>query len=464
MASRYDYDVAVIGAGPGGYVAAIRASQLGLRTAIIEREEQLGGVCLNWGCIPSKALLRNAEVVSLIKRAADFGISFDNLTLDYSKAVARSRSVVARLTRGVSGLLRKNAIERIHGEARFIDPHSLKISVTGEIIRANNVIIATGAKPRSIPSIDIDHCLVDTSRQAIDRKETPSSVVIVGGGAIGVEFASIFHAYGVNVTIVELLPNLLPSEDKEISLQLERSFSRQGINFMTNAMVMGMTDNGHTAVVQVRSGDSDKEIECQRVLVAVGVEANSESLGLEEVGIATEKGFIRIDENMETTVSGVYAIGDVTGKLLLAHAATAQGVHAVEFICGKSPLPLSYLNMPKATYSSPQVASFGLTEAQAVEQGYNVKIGKFPFQASGKALAMGESQGMVKLVTDAQYGELLGAHLIGSDVTEILAELSMARMLEGTVTEMGWMVHSHPTLSEAVKEAALAAKGEAVHI
>ena len=464
MASRYDYDVAVIGAGPGGYVAAIRAAQLGLRTVVIEREEQLGGVCLNWGCIPSKALLRNAEVVSLVKRASDFGISFDNLTLDYSKAVERSRAVVTRLTRGVAGLLRKNSIEQIQGEARFIEPHSVEISSTGQVIQANNVIIATGARPRSIPSIDIGHRLVDTSRQAIERKEIPSSVVIVGGGAIGVEFASIFHAYGVNVTIVELLPNLLPNEDKEISLQLERSFSRQGIDFITDAMVVGMTSNGDTAAVQIRSGDSDTEIQCQRVLVAVGVEANSESLGLEEIGIVTDNGFIRIDENMATTVSGVYAIGDVTGKLLLAHAATAQGVHAIEFICGKEPPAISYLDMPKATYSSPQVTSFGLTESQAVEQGYNVIIGKFPFQANGKALAMGESQGMVKLVTEAQYGELLGAHLIGSDVTEILAELSMARMLEGTVTEMGWMVHSHPTLSEAVKEAALAAKGKAFHI
>ncbi len=464
MASRSEYDIAVIGAGPGGYVAAIRAAQLGLKAAVIEREEQLGGVCLNWGCIPSKALLRNAEVVSLVKRAGDFGISFDNLTLDYSKAIDRSRSVVSRLTRGVAALLRKNSVDHIQGDARFRDPHTLTVSPSEDVVHAKNVIIATGARPRSIPSIDLAHPLVDTSRQAIERRELPSSVVIVGGGAIGVEFASIYHAYGVEVTVVELLPNLLPNEDQEISQQLERSFSRQGINFITGATVTGMTSNGNTAAVQVRRGGADSEIQCQRVLVAVGVQANADTLGLEDVGIATERGFIQIDDNMATSVPGVYAIGDVTGKLLLAHAATAQGVHAVEFIAGLEPQPLSYLNMPKATYSSPQVTSFGLTEAQALEQGHNVKIGKFPFQASGKALTMGEAQGMVKLVTEAQYGELLGAHLIGADVTEILAELSMARMLEGTVTELGWMVHSHPTLSEAIKEAALAAKGEAIHI
>ena len=464
MATHSQYDIAVIGAGPGGYVAAIRAAQLGLKAAVIEREEQLGGVCLNWGCIPSKALLRNAEVVSLVKRAGDFGISFDNLTLDYSKAIDRSRSVVSRLTRGIAGLLRKNSVDHIQGDALFRDPHTLTVSPSEDVVHAKNVIIATGARPRSIPSIDLEHPLVDTSRQAIERRDLPSSIVIVGGGAIGVEFASIYYAYGVDVTVVELLPNLLPNEDQEISQQLERSFYRQGINFLTGATVTGMTSNGNTAAVQVRRGDADSEIQCQRVLVAVGVQANAETLGLEDVGIATERGFIQIDDNMATSVPGVYGIGDVTGKLLLAHAATAQGVHAVEFIAGLEPQPLSYLNMPKATYSSPQVTSFGLTEAQALEQGHNVKIGKFPFQASGKALAMGEAQGMVKLVTEAQYGELLGAHLIGADVTEILAELSMTRMLEGTVTELGWMVHSHPTLSEAIKEAALAAKGEAIHI
>ena len=458
-----DYDVAIIGAGPGGYVAAIRAGQLGLKTALVEREE-MGGVCLNWGCIPSKAILRNAEVVNLVKRAGDFGITFDNLHVDYSKAIQRSRRVVARMVRGIAYLLRKNNVDYVAGAAQFVDAHTLRLSPDDTIVRAKNIIIATGARPRSLPMLTVDQDLVITSRQALEQTDLPSSAVVLGGGAVGVEFASVYNAYGVDVTIVELMPRILPNEDEEISRLLERSLTRQGITVMTGARAVGFSHNSPRANLLVERDSGQVGIDCDKVLVAVGVQGNVEGLGLETTGIATEGGFITIDDAMATGVPGVYAIGDVTGKLLLAHAASAQGVHVVESIAGKQPPPLSYLDMPKATYCSPQVASMGLTENQANEQGYEVKVGRFPYQASGKAAAMGESEGMVKLVTDAAYGEILGAHMIGADVTELLAEVSMTRMLEGGATELGWMVHAHPTLSETLKEASLDAAGAAIHV
>lgn len=463
MASRSEYDIAIVGAGPGGYVAAIRAGQLGLKTAVVERDE-LGGICLNWGCIPSKAILRNAEIVSLFKRSEDFGITYDNLHVDYSKAIERSRKVAARMVRGVAYLFRKNKVDHIKGEARLTDAHTLSVSPGEDVIHAKNIIIATGARARTIPPLPVDEDLVITSRQALEQTNLPSSAVVVGGGAVGVEFASVYNAYGVDVTIVELLPRLLPNEDEEISQQLERSLSKQGINVMTGSKVTGMTRDGNGATLRVEQAGGAVDVQCDKVLVAVGVQGNVEGIGLEEVGVAIDGGFVQIDDGMATNVPGVYAIGDVTNKLLLAHAASAQGVYAVEAIAGREPAALSYLNMPKATYCSPQVASFGLTEKEAQEQGYDVKVGKFPYQANGKAAAMGESEGLVKLVTDAEYGEILGAHMIGADVTELLAELSMTRMLEGSVTELGWMVHSHPTLSETLKEAALAVVDEAIHI
>ena len=457
-----EYDVAIIGAGPGGYVAAIRAGQLGLKTALVEREE-MGGVCLNWGCIPSKAILRNAEVVSLVKRAADFGITFDNLHIDYSKAIQRSRRVVARMVRGIAYLLRKNKVDYLAGAAQFIDAHTLRLSPDDSVVRAKNIIIATGARPRSLPILPLDEDVVITSRQALEQTDLPSSAVVLGGGAVGVEFASVYNAYGVDVTIVELMSRILPNEDEEISQLLERSLSRKGITVMTGTRAVGFSRNGSRANLMVERDSGKVEIDCDKVLVAVGVQGNVEGLGLESAGVVTEGGFIPIDDSMATSRPSVYAIGDVTGKLLLAHAASAQGVHVVESIAGKQPPPLNYLDMPKATYCSPQVASMGLTEKQAEEQGYEVKVGRFPYQASGKAAAMGESEGMVKLVTDTAYGEVLGAHMIGADVTELLAEISMTRMLEGGVTELGWMVHAHPTLSETLKEASLDAAGAAIH-
>jgi dihydrolipoamide dehydrogenase len=458
-----DYDVVVIGAGPGGYVAAIRAGQLGLKTAIVERDA-LGGVCLNWGCIPSKALLKNAEILSYIHRSEEFGLRFDNFHADYSVAIDRSRKVVDRNVRGVTYLMRKNKVDHIVGTGRLRGNGAVEVAPEGQKLNAKNIIIATGARPRSIPSLPVDQDKVITSRESIVLQDLPGSMVIVGGGAIGVEFAYLYKMYGVEVTVVELLPRLVPNEDEEISHQLERSFSRHGINVMTGAGVAGLEDGTNGLTIKVDKDGVEHAISCDRVLVAIGVQPNSDDLGLEELSIAMQSGYIQIDDNMSTNVPGIYAIGDVTGKLALAHVASAQGVTAVERIAGVETQPLDYTLMPRATYCQPQVASFGLTEAQARDQGYDVRIGKFNVQANGKALAMGETEGLVKLVVDSRYGELLGGHMIGPDVTELLGELSLTRLLEGTTLELGWAVHAHPTISEMLKEAALDAQGRALHM
>ncbi len=459
------YDLLVVGAGPGGYVCAIRAAQLGMRVAVVEREE-LGGVCLNWGCIPSKTLLKNAEYISILSKGEELGFSFDNLRIDYSKAYERSRSVVERQIRGVAYLLRKNNVEHVQGEAVLRDAHTIEVAPEGRVLRGRNVVLATGARPRSIPSLPIDGETVITSRHALALQSLPSSAVIVGAGAVGVEFAHLWHSYGVDVTLVELLPRMVPNEDEEISEQLERAFTRQGINVMTGSSVTPVNTGPDGQVhfkVRFNEGTDEQEMACGVVLVAIGVTPNSDGLGLEQVGVATERDNIVVDEHMATNVPGIYAIGDVTGKLPLAHVASAQAVHVAEHIAGEETQPLDYEMMPRATYCTPQVASFGLTEAQAVERGHKVRVGKYPFLANGKAQAIGETAGMAKLVVDEAHGDLLGAHLVGPEVTELLAELSITRMLEGTTLELGWMVHSHPTLSEVVKEAALAVEGRAVH-
>ncbi len=457
-----DYDVVVIGAGPGGYVSAIRCAQLGMKAAIVERDA-LGGVCLNWGCIPSKALLKNAEILSYVRRADEFGLRFDNFHADFSAAIDRSRRVVDRNVRGVAYLLRKNNIDHIAGEGSIVSPGVVEISPQGDRINAKNIIIATGARPRSIPSLPVDGERVITSRESIVLRDPPGSMVIVGGGAIGVEFAYVYRMYGVDVTVVELLPRLVPNEDEEISRQLERSFSRHGINVMTGAGVSGVVPTAEGVSVTVDQNGVEHTIEAGKVLVAVGIQPNTEGLGLDRIGVATERGYINIDDRMASNVPGVFAIGDVTGKLALAHAASAQAVTAAEAIAGQETQPLDYTYMPKATYCQPQVASFGLTEEQAVALGHEVKVGKMNALANGKAMAMGETEGMVKLVMDARYGELLGAHLIGPEVTELLGELSLTRLLEGTSLELGWAVHAHPSLSEMLKEAALGAEGRAIH-
>jgi len=461
-----DFEILVIGAGPGGYVAAIRSAQLGFSTAIVERET-VGGICLNWGCIPSKSLLRNAEVLNLVKDAEKFGISFDNLSYDFGKAIDRSRQVVRRLTTGVGYLLKKNNVEHIVGSATFVDAHTIQIgTATGEnrTVSAENIIIATGARQREIPTLPIDHNVVITSRDALEMREIPNRVVVIGGGATGAEFSHVYRSYGSEVTIVELMNRIVPNEDQEISEVLDKSFRDQGIESRTSASVEAIEINGDIATVKINENGNNSVIECDKVLVAVGVQGNTDGIGLEQVGVATDRTFITVGENLETNVSGVYAIGDVTGRMLLAHVASAQAVTAIEYIAGLNPPQIDYSLMPRAIYCKPQVASFGLTESQARDQGIKIKIGKFPFTASGKAIALGETDGMVKLVVDEEIGEIIGAHMIGAEVTELLGELSITKMLEGTATELGWLVHPHPTISEMIKEAALDTVGEAIHV
>lgn len=457
-----DYDLVVLGSGPGGYVAAIRAGQLGMKTAIVENQD-IGGLCLNWGCIPSKALLRNAEIVNLVKNADEFGITADNVTYDFSVAIDRSRRVVKRLTTGIGFLLKKNGVEHVQGTGGLAAHGNVTID-NGRTLSASNTIIATGASPRALDALPVDGRIVIGSREALELREVPKRVVIVGGGAIGVEFAYLWRSYGSEVTIVELLPRLVPVEDEEISSQLERSFKKQGISVMTGSQVKNIEVGDGNAEVTICAGIDEKIIECDKVLVGIGAQGNIDGIGLELMGVAVEKDYITVDDNMQTNIPGVYAVGDVTGKMPLAHVASAQGVTAVESIANLDPPTLDYSIMPKATYCKPQIASFGLTEAQALEQGLNVKTGKFPAMASGKALALGESDGLVKLVVDTEIGDLVGAHMIGAEVTELLGELSMAKLLESTTKELGWLVHPHPTISEMVKEAALAADGEAIHI
>ena len=458
-----DYDVVIVGSGVGGYVAAIRASQLGMKSALVERAE-LGGTCLNWGCIPSKALLRNAEVVGILEHADEFGIAFDNLRLDFGKAIDRSRQIVKRLTDGVSFLLKKNDVRVYEGSGALTDANTVEVRGAGETLTAENIVIATGAQFRQLPNLPIDGKVVITSREALALRSAPRKAVIVGGGATGAEFAYLWAKYGSDVTLVELLPRLAPSEDEDVSSQLERSFRRQGITSLTGSSVDGVVVTEDSAMVTVTNQRGTSQIECDTILVAVGAQGNIDGIGLDAAGVETAGGYIPIGEMMETNVENIYAIGDVTGKMLLAHVASAQGVTAVEHMAGLDPQPLDYDFMPRAIYCRPQIGSFGLTEAQATERGYRVKSGRFPFAASGKALALGESEGFVKVVIDEEIGDILGAHMIGAEVTEFLGELGMARLLESTSKELSWLVHPHPTLSEAIKEAALAADGEAIHI
>lgn len=434
-----------------------------MKVAVVERAE-LGGTCLNWGCIPSKALLRNAEIVSLLQHADEFGISFNNLQVDFGQAIDRSRKVVKKLTDGVGFLLKKNKVEVVEGLGALKDANTVEVQRAGQTLSAKNIIIATGARFRQLPNLAIDGKTVITSREALELREPPPRVVIVGAGATGAEFGYLWSMYGSDVTLVELMPCVMPNEDEEVSRQLERSFRRQGIKSMTGSSVDEVKVSGDTATVTVTNEKGTSKIECDKVLVAVGNQGNIDGIGLEAAGVETERDYITIDDMMRTNVENIYAIGDVTGKMLLAHVASAQGVTAVEHMAGLDPQPLDYDFIPRATYCRPQVASFGLTEAQAKERGYSVKTGKFPFIASGKALALAESDGFVKVVVDEEIGDILGAHMIGAEVTELLGELGMARLLESTNKELGWLVHPHPTLSETIKEAALAADGEAIHI
>jgi len=463
-----EYDVVVIGAGPGGYVAAVRASQLGLKTAIVEKRF-LGGVCLNIGCIPSKALLKSADVAyTLRERGKEFGFSFENLELDYSVAHKRSRKISDRLVRGVGFLMKKNNVDVVMGAAKLTAKDTVEVTPDeGEVetLKAKNIIIATGAHTFTIPGVELDGEKVVDYEAAILRETLPESAVIIGGGAIGVEFATIWNAYGVEVTIVEMLDTLLPLEDPAVGKEIEKAYQKRGIKVMTGSKVKSVETTKNGTKVTVETGDGDQTIEANLTLMAIGFRPNSKGLGLEEVGVElTQRGDIKIDDRMATNVDGIWAIGDVTGKLLLAHVAQAMGVVAAENIAGVETVTLDYRMMPRATYCSPQTASFGYSEAEAKEQGYDVKVGEFPFQPNGKALGLGEYQGFVKIITDEKYGEILGAQMVGPDVSELLPELTLAQRFELTTHEIARNVHSHPTLTEAIMEAAEGAGGQAIHI
>ena len=461
------YDLAVIGGGPGGYVAAIRAAQLGLRVALVEKEH-LGGVCLNWGCIPAKALLRNAEVVALLGRGKVFGFTVEGFQADYAAAVERSRKIAARLVKGVAVLMRRNKIPVIEGTGRIVGPGTVQVALNdgGEVrLSARHIIVATGARARTIPGVEVDGERVITARHALAMRDLPASVIIVGAGPIGVEFAHLWRTYGAEVTIVEMLPRLLPLEDEEVSAEVERAFRRRKVRVLTSTRVEGVEVTADGVRVRVRRDNGEEEtLEAEKALVAVGVRPNSEGLGLEEAGVELERGWVVVDERMRTTAPGIYAIGDVTGKLPLAHVASAQGIIAVEDVVEADPQPLDYDAIPRCTYCYPQVASFGLTEAQAREQGYDVRVGKFPFRANGKALALGDYDGFVKLVADARSGQLLGAHLVGPEVTELLPELVLARNVGLSPEAIACSVHAHPTLSEALMEAAHGVFGRPIHL
>jgi dihydrolipoamide dehydrogenase len=463
-----EYDVIVIGAGPGGYVAAIRSAQLGLKTAIVEKRF-LGGVCLNIGCIPSKALLKNADVAhTLRERGKEFGFKFDDLELDYSVAYDRSRKVSERLVRGVGFLMKKNKIDVHMGEAKLTAKDTVEVTPEEgdvETLNAKDIIIATGAHTFTIPGVELDGEKVIDYETAILRDTLPASTVIIGGGAIGVEFATIWNAYGVDVTIIEMLDTLLPLEDEAIGKELEKAYKKRGIKVMTKSKVKGVEATKKGTTVTVETEDGEETLEADLTMVAIGFKPNSQGFGLAEVGVKlSDRGHIEIDERMATNVDGIWAIGDVTGKLLLAHVASAMGIVAAENIAGVETVTLDYDMMPRATYCHPQTASFGFTKAQAEEKGYDVSVGEFPFQASGKALGLGDYQGFVKIISDKKYGEILGAQMIGPDVSELLPELTLAQRFELTTHEIARNVHAHPTLTEAIMEAAEGAHGEAIHI
>ena len=461
MASQ-KFDVVVVGTGPGGYVSAIRAAQLGLTVATVE-DDRPGGVCLNWGCIPTKALLRNAEIVHLFEKAETFGITVQGMQADYAAAVQRSRGVADRMAKGVEFLFRKNKITLFPGTGSLTSKNVVDVKgkdgvTTLEAGRA--VILGTGSEPKSLPGVAIDEKLVISSNGAVRNEAKPKSIVIIGAGAVGVEFADVYRSYGVEVTLLEALPRIVPIEDEEVSTQLTRSLSRRGITIKTGVKVSAVKPGGAGVVIETDGG----RFEAEQVLMAVGRGARTKGVGLEALGVTMERGFVKVSPTMETSVKGIYAIGDMAGAPLLAHKAMAEGVVAAEAIAGKNPRPVDYGNVPSCTYCRPQVASIGLTEAKAKEGGREVAIGKFPFTANGKAVALGETEGFVKVIADKKTGEILGVHILGAEATEMIHEFAVGRTLEATVDEIMHTIHAHPTLSEAALEATLAVLGQAIHI
>ncbi len=467
-----NYDVIIIGSGPGGYVAAIRASQLGLKTAVVEKAE-LGGICLNWGCIPTKALLKSAQVMEYANHAADYGVNIEGASANFTAMVERSRKVAGKMSGGVQFLMKKNKIDILNGFGKVAKPGVVEVTDTeGKTTRveAKHIILATGARARELPSMPIDGKKVIGYREALVLEEKPQSMIIVGSGAIGVEFAYFYNSIGTDVTIVEYMPRIVPVEDEEVSKELAKSYKKKGINIMTDSSVEGveLTDAGVKARVKTKNGE--EFLEASVLLSAVGVQSNLEGIGIEENSILTEKGKVIVNEFYETNVGGVYAIGDITPGPALAHVASKEAVICVEAIANKegkyghTPEPLDYGNVPGCTYCSPEIASVGMTEAQAKEAGYELKVGKFPLSASGKATAAGATEGFVKVIFDAKYGEWLGTHMIGYNVTELIAETVLGRKLETTDEEVLNAIHPHPTISESVKDAVEAALGEAIHL
>lgn len=460
------YDVIVLGSGPGGYPAAIRASQLGKKVVIVERES-LGGICLNWGCIPTKALLKSAQVFEFAKHAADYGIEINNPKQNFGNVIKRSRGVADKMNKGVQFLMKKNKIDVVMGTGKLLAPGKLEVTAADgkkQVLEAKNIIIATGGRVRQLPSLPIDGKKIIGYREAMVLPQQPKTMLVVGSGAIGSEFAYFYNSMGTKITLVEFLPRIVPVEDEDISKELEKQFKKQGIEVLTNSEVLSVDTNGDGINAKVKTPNGEINLKADIVLSAVGVVANIEGVGLEELGIKTEKGKIVVDANQQTNMPGIYAIGDCTPNQALAHKASKEGINAAEHLAGHKPEPIDYNNVPGCTYCSPEIASVGFTEKAAKDAGYEIKVGKFPFMASGKASASGALEGFVKVIYDAKYGEFLGCHMIGNNVTEMIAEVVVARKLETTAHEILNAIHPHPTMSEALKEATAVAYGEAIDI
>jgi len=463
------YEIAVLGGGPGGYVAAIRAGQLGFKTVVIDKDN-LGGVCLNWGCIPTKSLIKNAEMYDAVKNhSKDFGITVENVSIDFTKVIKRSRDISDKITKNVELLVKKNKVDRIKGFGKLAAKNQIDIvdeqgNVT-ESVTADKIIIATGAHPKIFPSIPVDRKSIITSTEAMNLESQPKDLIVIGAGAIGIEFAYFYNVLGTKVTIIEMLDHILPIEDKEVSETLERSFKKRGIELYTSTKVLNAEATADGVVVKVEKNGKEIELKAEKVLSAIGVTGNIDGYGLQELGVEIERGHIKVDKSTYmTNIENIYAIGDVIGAPWLAHVASAEALHCIETIKGLNPPAIDYSSVPGCTYCQPQVASIGLTEAKAKEAGYELKIGKFPFMASGKAFASGEREGFVKIIFDAKYGEILGAHIIGPEATELIAEVGIAKAMEGDFHSIVRTIHAHPTLSEAVMEAAANAYGESIHI